>query len=179
MTNPAGITPQPLRIDHANWCIFHMKDLTFFISHMIDQPLVFRIRHQINYHWINHKIKLVFVDNLTWWTNNLFGNSFMQLVHITLPFGAKRGTTRRYLLFLMQYLTTQTFTNRVIQNDQTKPIFIIFMHFICSHSIQDWSNVVKHLYCLSFIFLKLLMLNLKDTTNLLQLFIFSNVKHAY
>lgn len=178
MTNPAGITPQPLRIDHANWFIFHMKDLIFFISHMIDQPLVFRIRHEINYHWINHKQTCVF-DNRTWWTNNLFGNSFMQFVLITLPFGAKLGTTKRYLLFLMQYLTTQPFTNRVIQNDQTKPIFIIFMHFICFHNIQDWNNVVKHLYCLSFIFLKLLKLNLKDATNLLQLFIFSNAMHAY
>ena len=51
MINHPGTTPQQLRIDHAFWFIFHMKDLIWYISQSIDEPLVFGTKHQMNYHW--------------------------------------------------------------------------------------------------------------------------------
>ena len=64
MTNSASSTPQPLKICHANKFLSSEKSDLAYLS-QIDEPLVFCTKHQINYCWINHKMKPVFVDSVT------------------------------------------------------------------------------------------------------------------
>ena len=112
-----------------------MKDAISHFSHIVDEIAVFGTKHQMNYHRISHKVKFAFVNDLTGWTKNVFINWIIHFVLTFFQFRVKLCTIGRYLLFLMQYVITQTFTSRINQNDQTKPILIIFTRFGCFDNI--------------------------------------------